>query len=176
MSVKLRKYWSDILKPVLLGEQPPTIPQAVILQDGKVLLVKRDNPALWELPGGAMLPGETIEDAVTREVKEETGIRTEIVRLLGRYHRTGFRAHQSPVFICRPLDQATDSPAEDVLEVRYFPLSDLPRAMFPWYRPILVTDIRHTAPEPARRTQHLGLWVVLQCVCLDAASRLGLLP
>jgi 8-oxo-dGTP pyrophosphatase MutT (NUDIX family) len=83
MGIDLRKYWDDIIAPVLRGEQAPTIPQAVVLQEQHVLLVKRDNPMLWELPGGGVLPGETPEDAIMREVYEETGIRIKIVSLLG---------------------------------------------------------------------------------------------
>jgi hypothetical protein len=55
MPLNLHKYWSDILRPVLTGESAPTIPQAVVLRDQDVLLVKRDSPALWELPGGGVL-------------------------------------------------------------------------------------------------------------------------
>ena len=175
MPLKLRKYWSDILRPALARQDPPIVPQAIVLRGQEVLLVKRDSPALWELPGGGILSGETSEDATRREVEEETGVRVEILELLGWYERTGFRAHRSPVFICRPL-QATLRPCtEDVVDARYFPLTDLPRAMFPWYLPILRTDIAGPGPRPLRRRQHLGLFVVLHCVWLDAGSRLGLI-
>jgi NUDIX domain-containing protein len=90
MPIKLQKYWSDIVGPILRRENPPTVPQAVILYDQQVLLVKRDNPSLWELPGGEILPGETPEEAIHREVYEETGINVEIIELLGWYKRTGF--------------------------------------------------------------------------------------
>jgi ADP-ribose pyrophosphatase YjhB (NUDIX family) len=175
MPVKLRKYWSDILRPVLAGEAAPTIPQAVVLRDQDVLLVKRDSPALWELPGGAVLAGESLEDAVRREVREETGVRVEIVDLLGWYDRTGFRAHRSPIFVCRPLQASLGSPADDVVDIRYFPLSDLPRAMFPWYRSILGTDLASAAVRPLQQRQRLGLYVVVQCVWLDIRARLGLI-
>lgn len=171
--LKLRKYWSDILGPVFAGEKAPTIPQAVVLRDQEVLLVRRDSPSLWELPGGGVLPGETPEDAVRREVQEETGVRVEIVELLGWYERTGFRAHRSPVFLCRPVQASLRPQTDDVVDVRYFPLGNLPRAMFPWYRPILETDVATAMSRPLQRRQHLGPSVVLQCVWLDIAARLG---
>ncbi len=47
----------------------------IILLDGKVLLIHRRNPPHgWALPGGFVETGETVEDAVRREMKEETGL------------------------------------------------------------------------------------------------------
>jgi 8-oxo-dGTP pyrophosphatase MutT (NUDIX family) len=43
-----------------------------------------------------MMPGETPEATVVREVQEETGVQVKIIELLGWYERTGFRAHLSP--------------------------------------------------------------------------------
>jgi 8-oxo-dGTP diphosphatase len=54
---------------------------AVILDDGKVLLVKRGSPPLlgeWSLPGGAVEVGETLEACVVREMQEETGLDVEV--------------------------------------------------------------------------------------------------
>ena len=75
MRFQFHKYWHDLLMPVLRQDRPPTVPQAIVLQDQQVLLVKRDNPRFWELPGGGMIPGETPEATIVREVQEETGYR-----------------------------------------------------------------------------------------------------
>lgn len=53
---------------------------ALILQDGCVLLVERGKPPLvgfWSLPGGLVETGERLEEAVVREVFEETGLRVQ---------------------------------------------------------------------------------------------------
>ena len=58
---------------------------AVVLSGGKVLLTQRGNePSMgkWGLPGGVVELGETVEDAVVREVEEETGIAVKPVELL----------------------------------------------------------------------------------------------
>ena len=53
---------------------------ALIDRDGRVLLAQRSQDAvlggLWEFPGGKVEPGETPEDALVRELKEEIGIET----------------------------------------------------------------------------------------------------
>ena len=174
MALRLLKYWTDLIRPALLGNTAPIIPQAVILRNEEVLLVKRDNPSLWELPGGGVLPGETIEDAVRREVREEAGIAIEIVEFLGWYERTGFRAHRAPTYICRSISDNLVANSEDVIDVRYFPLNDLPVNIFPWFRSLLHSDVNSSRTSPLKRTQHLGCGVVLKCISLDVCARLGL--
>ena len=54
---------------------------AVIVSDGKVLLVKRGREPLagqWSLPGGAVEVGETLEECLVRELREETGLEVEV--------------------------------------------------------------------------------------------------
>jgi 8-oxo-dGTP diphosphatase len=61
---------------------------AVLLHRGKLVLVKRGRPPFlgrYALPGGALEFGERLEDAVEREVVEETGLDAEVERLLGVY-------------------------------------------------------------------------------------------
>jgi 8-oxo-dGTP pyrophosphatase MutT (NUDIX family) len=136
-----------------------------------VLLVQRDNPLLWELPGGGILPGEHPETTLCREVQEETGVCVEIVELLGWYERTGFRAHRSPVYLCHPVGGQLRPQAEEAVMVRFFPLQALPRGLFPWYRPILQQDLVSPELHPLQRTQHLGIRMVLHCVALDLGNR-----
>lgn len=58
---------------------------AVIFEDGRVLLQRRDDSGRWGLPGGAVDPGESVRVAIIREVREETGLEVEPVRLIGVY-------------------------------------------------------------------------------------------
>lgn len=59
---------------------------------GRLLLIQRRNEpgaGLWSLPGGRVKPGETGEQAMVREVAEETGLRVLAGRLLGEVERPG---------------------------------------------------------------------------------------
>ncbi|MGE5248889.1 MAG: NUDIX domain-containing protein [Bacteroidota bacterium] len=51
----------------------------------KVLLTRRTDNGMWCLPGGAMDPGESAEEACIRELWEETGLKTRVARLIGVY-------------------------------------------------------------------------------------------
>lgn len=61
---------------------------AVIRIRNGVVLVRRRNPPFqgkWALPGGFVKYGERVEEALVREVKEETGLKVKVDRLLGVY-------------------------------------------------------------------------------------------
>ena len=59
---------------------------AVIFDDqGKVLLERRSDNGFWGLPGGGVDIGESVEQAVKREVLEETGLQVTVKRLVGIY-------------------------------------------------------------------------------------------
>lgn len=61
---------------------------AAIVEGGRVLILRRApemtyRPGAWDLPGGHLALGETVEDCLLREVAEETGLAIEIDRMLG---------------------------------------------------------------------------------------------
>ena len=68
---------------------------AVVVHDGRVLLIRRGKEPLkgrWLIPGGTVELGETLEEAVVREVQEETGLRVlprEVVLVFDRIERAG---------------------------------------------------------------------------------------
>jgi ADP-ribose pyrophosphatase YjhB (NUDIX family) len=63
----------------------PSVTAIVPHEHAAILLVHKTDNDLWALPGGAMDVGESMADAVVREVKEETGIDVEVTGVVGIY-------------------------------------------------------------------------------------------
>ena len=68
----------------------PNSVRAALFVDGKVLLVKRRDIPVWEIPGGAIDKNETAEIAILREIKEETGIDAIIEKKVALYSSNSF--------------------------------------------------------------------------------------
>lgn len=63
--------------PSIYPDRPRVAVGALVFQDGRVLLVRRGRPpgaGLWALPGGGIELGESLAQAVEREIREETGV------------------------------------------------------------------------------------------------------
>jgi 8-oxo-dGTP diphosphatase len=63
---------------------------AVVIHEGRVLLIRRGQPpdaGEWSIPGGAVELGESVEDALRREIREETGLEIAVGPLLEIYER-----------------------------------------------------------------------------------------
>ena len=107
---------------------------ATVISDGKVLLVKRANePARgrWGLPGGVVELGERVEDAVVREVREETGLSVRPIRTLTVYDsivrddERRVRFHYVLVEMLCEADAGSPEALSDALDVRWVPLGEL---------------------------------------------------
>jgi 8-oxo-dGTP diphosphatase len=108
---------------------------AVVERDGKVLLVRRRNPpfeAMYALPGGFVEAGETVEQAVVREVREETGLQTSISRILGVYSDPARDPRGHTVSVIFEIGSKMGAPkgGDDATEAGFFPLDRLPPLAF----------------------------------------------
>ena len=103
---------------------------------GEVLLEKRSDNGFWGLPGGAVEIGESVQDAVVREVREETGLHVTITRLVGIYSDPNFHTiSRYPdgnvvhwVTVCFECERRSGELAisEESTDIGYFPADSLP--------------------------------------------------
>ena len=108
---------------------------SIIIENGRVLLVKRVHPPIqgqWSIPGGVLEVGELVREAAIREAREETGLIVEPGELLGIYDRI-LRTPEKRVqyhyvlvdFLCRRIGGELLA-ASDAAEVRWFTREELP--------------------------------------------------
>lgn len=108
-----------------------------VLDDGKILLTKREDFEIWCMPGGHVEVGETLAQAAVRETFEETGVEVELTHLVGLYSRChsweGSSIHVA-CFAARPTGGAFNRQPEEVLELDYFASEDIPAALLSGHR------------------------------------------
>ncbi len=104
----------------------------VVLRDPETLLVvserfRRGRPLYYKLPGGALLQGEHIREAIVREVREETGIDVEFVSLACFRHWHGYRYGKSDIyFVCRlnALSTEIHRQEDEIDECMWMPINE----------------------------------------------------
>jgi ADP-ribose pyrophosphatase YjhB (NUDIX family) len=131
---------------------------AAIFRGGAILLARRARaPAagLWSLPGGHVEPGEAIEDAVRRELMEETGVSADIAGLAGvrdivhRNDRGKLLFHKVIVVFYGRWRSGEARAASDVSEVGWFETGALSSLS-------ATEGLSGIAEEAARRLAALG--------------------
>jgi ADP-ribose pyrophosphatase len=115
-------------------DRPQLAVGAIVMRNNKVLLVKRGRPpgeGLWAVPGGRVRLGETLKEAVEREVREETRL---IVRagnpvyafdLIERDEEDRIQYHYVVVDLLADYIKGQPSPDDDALEARWVSLEAL---------------------------------------------------
>jgi 8-oxo-dGTP diphosphatase len=84
--------------------EPPCLEVAcaVIWRQGRILLARRADSGLWELPGGKARPGEALPACLEREIAEELGVTVEVLAPCGSVRERGQgRALNLHAFVCR---------------------------------------------------------------------------
>ncbi len=113
---------------------------AIIIKGGEVLLARRGREpgyGEWSIPGGGVKLGETLEEAVIREVREEVNLAIrveEVVEVLERiFHDPQGKVQYHYVlvdFLCEHLS-GQGKPGSDALELQWVPVSEVPRQPLP---------------------------------------------
>lgn len=103
---------------------------------GRVLLARRADNGLWGLPSGHVEAGETVAEAVVRDVREETGLAVRVARLIGVYsdpasqvvaYALGRVSHfVTACFLCQGVRGAVRCDGVEALEAAFFAPDALP--------------------------------------------------
>jgi 8-oxo-dGTP diphosphatase len=107
---------------------------ALVERDGRLLLVRRAGDperGKWDLPGGFVDEGELPEDAVRRELREETALEIELGPFFGvwtDWYGDAADAAYNVILVWRATAAGEPEPADDVSEARWFARDELPAA------------------------------------------------
>jgi len=120
----------------------PSVAALVRNERGQILFLVRSDNGLWDLPAGAIDPGETPAEAVVREVREETGLIVEPIAIAGVFGGKGFRLRYGNgdeveytviVFECRVVGGELAALDGEAAELHFIDAADHPplQAAFP---------------------------------------------
>lgn len=113
------------------GAKHIVVPAGIIAENGKMLIAKRYDPhnpdfhGKWELPGGVMELGETLEENLIRELSEETNFKTEIVERINFTHvvtrKTETYSYQVYIlpYVCKVLEKNGDFNDAEIMELKW---------------------------------------------------------
>ncbi len=125
---------------------------AIIERDGRYLLARRRDIGWWNLAGGGLESGETVEQGLLREVREEVGIPVEIERLVGVYSKPQ-KQEVVLTFLCHPVaDAGVPGTSDEVSETGWFAPGEWPEPLLPKHRERL-DDALLNSPQAILRAQ-----------------------
>ncbi|HEY4105208.1 MAG TPA: NUDIX domain-containing protein [Polyangiaceae bacterium] len=102
---------------------------------GEVLFLRRADNGEWDLPAGALDPGESPAFGLIREVREETGLEVDVVGIIGVFGGEAFRVryphgdlteYLTVVFECRVVGGSLGGDPGETSELRYFGPNERP--------------------------------------------------
>ena len=102
----------------------------VILEKDAILLVKRKDLPLWDLPGGTLEKNETIIACAIRECYEETGLKVDVNRTVGKYFNPE-RNDLQIIVTSHIISGTLKTQGPETKDVRFFSLHNLPLNLIP---------------------------------------------
>ena len=126
---------------------------AAVIRDaaGRLLLQQKASDEGWSLPAGAIEPGESPEQTLVREVREETGLMVKPTAVLGVFGGLGFRytypngdvvEYTVVVYACDVMQNQGRPTDPETKALQYFTAQELPPLSLPYPRHLLFEDIR----------------------------------
>jgi ADP-ribose pyrophosphatase YjhB (NUDIX family) len=132
----LQRIWKRMPVPVrerllLLTQATYTVGvSGVVLDDaGRVLLLRNRfrYSRSWQLPGEFLTRGETLDGALAREIEEEAGLEVRVERQI--VARVARPQHLDVCYVCRVIGGKLRLDSSEILEGRFFEVTDLPAEM-----------------------------------------------
>lgn len=116
---------------------------AAVIKDieGRILLQEKASGEGWSLPAGAIEPGETPEQAIRREVREETGLLVEPLEIIGVFGGSNFRCtypsgdeveYTVILYLCVPMGTSLEPLDPETRSLRYFGEHEFPKLALPY--------------------------------------------
>lgn len=106
--------------------------RAVVISDGRILLVREKEDGLWTLPGGWADVGDSPSTAVINEVRQESGYGVKVKKLIALYDRNlhghppyPFHSYKA-FFLCELQGGTPIGPNNETLEACFFPEEEIP--------------------------------------------------
>lgn len=96
----------------------------------RVIAIHRRDIDIWVLPGGGIEENETPEEAILREVEEETGLKSEIIRKVGEYTPINRLASLTHLYECRIISGHL-TVGDESRAVEFISIEQLPNNFFP---------------------------------------------
>jgi ADP-ribose pyrophosphatase YjhB (NUDIX family) len=128
----------------------PSVSAVIFDHRGRLLLQQRSDGGQWGLPGGSVEIGESLETAVRREVREETGLEVAVRRLVGLYSDPALQVVRYPdgnvwhyvnaCFECAVRGGVLTT-CDETLALAYFAPRRLPSTLLPNHR-VRIRDAR----------------------------------
>lgn len=106
-----------------------SVAAVVVTADDRVLLIKRRDVPIWVLPGGGVDNNESPEEAVVREVWEETGVSVSIVRQVAVYTPINRLTNITHLFECTPISGELRT-GNETRQLGYFNVNSMPQPFF----------------------------------------------
>jgi ADP-ribose pyrophosphatase YjhB (NUDIX family) len=134
----------------------PSVSAVIFDRQGRLLLQQRSDGGQWGLPGGSVDIGESVTEAVVREVREETGLDVAVRRLIGVYSDPRWQVVRYPngnvwhyVNVCFEcvVRGGTLTTCDETLALRYVPVGRLPATLLSNHR-IRIRDARQRRAAP----------------------------
>jgi len=140
----------------LIGHAPLLLVGAAVLvmREGRLLMLRRTDNQAWGIPGGALEPGERLEETALRETCEETGLEVGKLELFDvfsgselyyRYPNGDEVYNVSAVYLAGEVQGEICLNQEEHSEYRYFDLQELPQDVSPPIRVVLERLINYFA-------------------------------